>query len=69
MDASVVADKFSAMNLDVLDVLEVVGRRQRVGDAGRAGATGAADAVDVIVRMPRRVDVEDVANDYGSGSS
>ena len=55
-------DLLAGQLLDILDVLGILAGDQRIGDAGRAAAAGAADAVDVIVGMPRRVEVEDVAD-------
>src|SRR5439155_10769206 len=48
--------------LDRLDRFGVGAGGESDGDAGLARAAGAADTVDVIVRMPRHVVVEDVAD-------
>src|SRR3546814_19819014 len=48
--------------LDIGDILGVFGGHERIGRAGGARAPGAADAVDVIVGMPGRVEIEDVAD-------
>src|SRR5690606_28081511 len=48
--------------LDVGDRLGVLGRYQRERAALGTGAASAADAMDIVVGMPRRVEVEHVAD-------
>src|SRR3546814_17921368 len=48
--------------LDIVDRLGVRGRDQRERPAFRPGAAGATDTVAIIIRMPGRVEVEDVAD-------
>ncbi len=47
---------------DVLQQLQVFGGDQGKRSAFAAGATGAADTVHVVVRLPRQIEIEDVAD-------
>src|SRR5215218_2297041 len=48
--------------LDAVDRFGILTRGERDSDALHAGAASAADAVDVIVRLPRNVEIDDVAD-------
>src|SRR5258706_3328946 len=62
VSAFVALDRDACQLFDILDILGIVRGHQGEGDARRPGAARPADPVDIVVRMPGRVEIEDVAH-------